>query len=103
MMFALRHLGLAGPGTYLVTMSPAWDALWRRLPRKYHHTSMSRMSRYCSGRGIAPDELTDGILEEFEATLRVETLIKDPRVTRQNACRAWNGSPFPYRVGRRSA
>lgn len=90
LLFALRHLGLAGAGTYLLAMSPQWEALWRRLPSKYAQTSMSRLFRYCSGCGVAPVELTDGVLEKFEATLRAETLIKDPRVTRQNACRVWN-------------
>ena len=40
LIFALRHLGLAGRGTYLVAMSPEFDALWRGLPDKYDRTSM---------------------------------------------------------------
>ena len=90
LLFALRHLGLAGRGTYLQAMSPEWLGLWRRLPSKYDRTSMSRLFRFCSGRAVAPNGLTDEILEAFEAALRAETLIKEPRVTRQNACRAWN-------------
>ncbi len=90
LLFALRHIGLAGPGTYLQPMTQEWRALWQRLPDKYARTSMSRLFRFCSGRGIAPKQLTDAILDEFEAALSAETLIKDPRVTRQNACRAWN-------------
>lgn len=90
LMFALRHLGLAGPGTYLVAMSPDWDALWRQLPDQYARTSMSRIFRFCSGRGIPPTEMNDDVMGAFEDALRAETLIKDPRVTRQNACRAWN-------------
>ncbi|MFN3746474.1 MAG: tyrosine-type recombinase/integrase [Hyphomicrobiaceae bacterium] len=90
LIFALRHLGLAGPGTYLVAMSPKWLALWRRLPTKYDHTSMSRLFRFCSGQGIQPAGVTDDVMDAFEEALRAETLIKNPRVTRQNACRAWN-------------
>jgi hypothetical protein len=90
LIFALRHLGLAGPGTYLIAMSPAWLALWRCLPDKYAHSSMSRLFRYCSGRDISPADITDDVMGAFEDALREETLIKDPLVTRQNACRAWN-------------
>lgn len=90
LIFALRRLGLAGRGNYLVAMSPQWLALWQQLPSKYDHTSMSRLFRFCSGRHIQPAEVTDAVMDAFEDALRVETLIKDPRVTRQNACRAWN-------------
>jgi hypothetical protein len=47
---ALRHLGLTGPGTYLVEMTVAWKAVWQCLPDKYARTALSRLFRYCSGR-----------------------------------------------------
>jgi len=90
LLFALRHLGLAGRGTYLQAMSPAWKALWLQLPDKYARTSMSRLLRFCSGQGIQPADVTDNVMDAFEDVMRAETLIKNPRVTRQSACRAWN-------------
>jgi integrase len=71
-------------------MSPEWLALWRRLPGKYDRTSMSRLFRFCSGSNVYPADVSDAVMDAFESALRMETLIKDPRVTRQNACRAWN-------------
>lgn len=88
--FALRHLGLSARGTYLVEMTPAWKALWCRLPCKYSRTAMSRLFRYCSGRHLAPTQISDQVLVDFEKALQTETFVKIPRVARQNACRMWN-------------
>ena len=52
--FALRHLGLAGKGTYLTPMVGEWAALWHRLPDKYARTVLSRFFRYGSARNIDP-------------------------------------------------
>jgi hypothetical protein len=51
-LFALRHLGLVGKGTYLTPMVGEWAALWRQLPGKYARTAFSRFFRYCSARGL---------------------------------------------------
>ena len=64
-LFALRHLGLTGKGTYLTPMVGEWAALWLQLPDKYARTVFSRFFRYCSARGLDPAMSTTLIAEEF--------------------------------------
>jgi integrase len=89
-LFALRHLGLVGRGTYLTPMVGEWARLWRKLPDKYARTSFSRFFRYCSARGLRPSDVDDAVAQEFLEALTEESFIKDPRVTQQNLCRRWN-------------
>jgi hypothetical protein len=89
-LFALRHLGLVGRGSYLASMAPEWKLLWQGLPDKYARTSFSRFFGYCSAQGITPSDVTDEVTTRFRVALEDETLVKDPRVTHQNLCRVWN-------------
>lgn len=89
-LFALRHLGLVGKGTYLTPMVGEWSRLWRKLPDKYSRTSFSRFFRYCSARGLGPSDVDDTVAREFLEALTQESFIKNPRVTQQNLCRRWN-------------
>lgn len=87
---ALRHQGLVAGQHYLAPLKPAWKALRQALPGKYAWTSLSRFFHYGSANGIEPSNVDDPISEAFLQALIDETLIKDPRVTHQNMCRAWN-------------
>jgi hypothetical protein len=89
-LFALRHLGLVGKGTYLTAMAGEWARLWRKLPDKYARTSFSRFFRYCSARGLGPSDVDDTVARGFLDALMEESFIKNPRVTHQNLCRRWN-------------
>jgi integrase len=89
-LFALRHLGMAAPGTYLAPMTGEWGTLWGRLPDKYARTVFSRFFRYCSARGVEPAAVDDLVTTQFLQALTDETLVKDPRVNHQNLCRVWN-------------
>ena len=89
-LFALRHLGMAAPGTYLAPMTGEWGTLWERLPDKYARTVFSRFFRYCSARGVEPAAVDDFVATQFLQALTDETLVKDPRVNHQNLCRVWN-------------
>ena len=88
--FGLRHLCLAGKGTYLAPMVGEWKSLWRLLPDQYARTTFSRFFRYCSARHINPADVTDSITDEFRQALVEESFVKDPRVNHQNLCRVWN-------------
>jgi integrase len=89
-LFALRHLGLVGKGTYLTPIARDWAHLWLQLPGKYARTGFSRFFRYCSARGLGPGDVDDAIARDFLVALTAESLIKNPRVTHQNLCRVWN-------------
>jgi hypothetical protein len=80
-LFALRHLGLVGKGTYLTPMVGEWAALWRRLPGKYARTAFSRF-RYCPLAG-SPPAMSMTPLREFLAAL-IESPSSRTRVTHQN-------------------
>jgi integrase len=89
-LFALRHLGVAGKGTYLAPMRGEWAELWTHLPDKYARTAFSRFFRYCSARGLGFGDVNDAVSQEFLEALTEESFIKDPRVVHQNLCRVWN-------------
>lgn len=87
---ALRHFGFVAGAHYLTPLSPEWRTLYEGLPGKYAQTSLSRFFHFCSASNIFPGEVDDAISNAFLRALIEETFIKDPRVTHQNACRAWN-------------
>lgn len=90
LMYGLKHVGAAEPGSYLAPIEGPWLKLRGDLPNKYAHTNLSRLFRYCSAREIAPDDVTDDVLEGFRGALESETFVKDPRLVHQNAARVWN-------------
>lgn len=77
--FAFRHLGLVDADSYLHPMTGRWLDLWKALPSKYARTALSRFFRYGSSIGIAPDDVTDDVLDQFRTALEAETFIKNPR------------------------
>ena len=97
-LFGLRHLELASSGAYLVSLSPTWEQLWRRLPDKYARSCFSRFFRYCSAGNIDPRAVTDAMTASFLAALETETLVRQPRINHQNLCRVWE-SHDPHRPG----
>jgi hypothetical protein len=89
-LFALRHLGLTGKGTYLAPLVGEWAKLWQDLPDKYARTVSSRGFRYFSARGLTPGDIDDAVARDFLEALTEESFIKNPRATHQNFCRVWN-------------
>jgi hypothetical protein len=78
-LFALRHLALAGKGTYLTPMVGEWAELWLQLPDKYARTAFYRFFRYCSARGLAAGEVNDAVARDFLEALTEESFIKNAR------------------------
>lgn len=70
-------------------LSPDWLALDDSLDT-YPRAWLSRFARYCSHHGIPPTEVGQANFDRYLVALVEEELIKNPRVTHQNACRAWN-------------
>src|SRR5262249_30062060 len=64
-LFGLRHLGLAGKGTYLTPMKGEWARMWRKLTNKYDKTAFSRFFRYGSAQGLSPGDVDDAVTREF--------------------------------------
>jgi integrase len=53
-------------------------------------TAFSRFFRFGSARGLIPGSVDDAVAQGFLKALIEESFIKNPRVTHQNFCRAWN-------------
>jgi len=88
--FALDRYGLGGRGSYLAPLSPEARALYDCLPTKYFQCALSRFLHFISAQGIAPDEVTDAVADQFLTALERHSTIKDPRETHKNMCRVWN-------------
>lgn len=87
----LKQAGLSTvPGRYLVAMTPAWDRLWQSINDRATRNALSRLARYCSSQGIAPDDVDDAVMERFRAAITDEGIVRNPREVHRVACNAWN-------------
>ena len=76
---------------YMTEMSPAWLTLWEMLEGcTYHRTELSRLFRYCSNEGIAPNDINDDVSAAYLDALETEALFTKPRTRHQSVCRVWN-------------
>jgi hypothetical protein len=93
--FALDRYGLGGRASYLAPLSPAAQALYDQLPDKYFQCALSRFLHFISAQGIAPDQVTDAVSQEFLTALLQHSCIKDPREThtRRSAGTTWPARP----------
>ena len=71
-------------------LAPAWQDFYGRLPDKRMTSGLSRFFRYCSGRGIAPEAVDDGVLQDFVTWLDEATFARKPRDIHRRTCRLWN-------------
>jgi integrase len=76
------------PGRHLNNLSPAWEALWRRLKSRPEKIGLSRFMRFCSAKGIEPDAVTSDTFPTFRTDLN-NTLLKSPDRTFAAFVRGW--------------
>ena len=63
---ALKLAGLAHlPGRYQEPLMPAWAELFGHLNDTRMRLGLSRLTRWCGVRGIAPDQVNDEVLSSF--------------------------------------
>jgi hypothetical protein len=76
---AIRHAGIveARPKS----LSADWELFRDRLIPNRCRWGLSRFMRFCSAKGLSPDQVDDGIAGEFEVWLEASSLAKDPRHT----------------------
>ncbi len=87
----LRHAGLSTvPGRYTVPMSTAWRDLWRHINERRIRDALSRLARYCSDVGIAPEQVDDAVVERFRIAITDEGMVRNPREVHRIACKEWN-------------
>lgn len=91
LLAALRHVGAnRHPGTAHPPFSPPWRALYERLPGKRLQNGLSRLIRFCSALGIEPEQVDDGVMDQFMIFVREHTLARKPNDIHRCTCRIWN-------------
>jgi integrase len=71
-------------------LSPAWVDLFARLSGRRAHIGLSRLARYASARGLAPQEINDQVIADLIAAVREQSLHPRPTVLHRQVALIWN-------------
>jgi hypothetical protein len=88
---ALELVTAMAPGRHSTPLSPAWRALWNRLPTRRLKTRLSRLLHYCSAAGIEPDDIGEATFAAFREHLEF-TLLKQPPAVFRETLLGWNAA-----------
>ena len=69
------------------------------LSSKRMHIGLSRLARWCSGKGIEPAEVSDAVLEDFIVAVRQGTLHRKPNGLHRTVAQIWNEAAKQTRLG----
>lgn len=90
-LFVFRHLGLQQlPGRSQTPLTPEWRTLNARLSDAGSRYQLSRFFRFCSARGIRPENVSDTVAEAYLRTLTEESFAKSPKRIHRRTCVLWN-------------
>jgi integrase len=96
---AVRTSGIKPALTLAKTpMTPSWRKLMADLSSKRMHIGLSRLARWCSGRGIEPARVSDAVLEQFIEAVREGTLHRKPNALHRNVALIWNEAAQNSRI-----
>jgi integrase len=91
LMSCLRQVGLSTKFLpYQAPLSREWQLHYDKLTDKYVRSGLSRFMKFCSKQGVRPADVKDQAFEDYHIALDEESLVKDPRINHQTACRLWN-------------
>jgi hypothetical protein len=82
--------GSAHVSTRGVPLSPAWAVLHQKLDVHLHRTTLAAFMRYCSGAGIAPEDVDEAVVDRYMAYRAENTRLKIGIATRRALARSWN-------------
>jgi hypothetical protein len=85
---AIKHVG--GGQTQKMPLMPSWSALKDKLPGKRFQSGLSRFIKFCSDHNIAPDEVSDAVIEKFITYVRTRTLARKPNEVYRRTSVLWN-------------
>jgi integrase len=71
-------------------LSPAWADLFARLSGRRAHIGLSRLARFASARGLAPEDINDEVIGELMSTVREQSLCPRPTVLHRKITQIWN-------------
>ncbi len=89
--FVLRRYHELSPSSPPQRVSPEWAAFLSRCEQPWQRYSLSRLSRFCSGKGISPMEVDDGTIGGYREHLEQHLLAKDPEKVAHQTVQTWNG------------
>jgi len=86
----LRLLPSQNHRSFKAELSPACARLAGLVPNHYRLVSIRCILQFCSAQNIEPQDFDDAASERLLQALRDERLNGNPKITHQNAVRAWN-------------
>ena len=89
--FAMRRAGIIkSPARQIVRFAPDWTAALKLPALKHDQIGLSRLARFCTERGIAPDGVDDSVFDKFLVELTTNAIIKQPHKVHRRAATIWN-------------
>jgi hypothetical protein len=71
-------------------LTPAWDLLRGQLTHLRHRANLYALMRYCSARGIVPEEVDEGVIDAYMAYRAETTALTSDGAARRKIARTWN-------------
>jgi len=82
-------------------LSPVWVDLFARLSGRRAHIGLSRLARFASARGLAPEDINDEVMDDLMAAVRDGSLCPRPTVLHRRVTQIWNEAARDRRLGLR--
>jgi integrase len=70
-------------------LEPEWRDLITRIPDRYDRAKLSKFARFCSQRGLTPEEVNDEVLTAFGEML-LRSAVERPKQVHRDAALTWN-------------
>ena len=87
---ALTIVGASTMGRRSATaLLTEWSSLIARIPDRYDRAKLSRFARFCSVRGLTPEEVNDEVLTAFGKML-LRSAVERPKQVHRDAALTWN-------------
>lgn len=87
---SLTRAGLTSGRSFKVPLTPDWERLLGRIADTYRKEKVRCIARFASARGVAPTSVDNAFSAELLVALSADRLHSSPRITHQNAVRAWS-------------
>jgi integrase len=87
------------PGLARTPLSPAWKKLFKGLSGRRAHLGLSRLARFASAKGIAPQEIDDATIDAFITAVRDGSLHRKPFGLHRTVALIWNEAAARSKFG----
>ncbi len=80
-------------------LSPHWEDLFSRLAERRAHLGLSRLARYASEHGIAPEEVNDEVITNLITAVKEGSLHTKPQALHRQVALIWNEAAADHSRG----